>query len=99
MNELTCVNDPDNVLNGSPVTDCDKGDRGCCTIFRQEYVEEPGKLHVVCVGLHPFLISAIYDTGNPKCYKTAVKVQFHQINASSGIVLFIYLLHLRYFVV
>ncbi|XP_047481237.1 uncharacterized protein LOC125033617 [Penaeus chinensis] len=44
VNELTCVNDPDNVLNGSPVTDCDKGDRGCCTIFRQEYVEEPGKV-------------------------------------------------------
>ncbi|XP_071546987.1 uncharacterized protein [Panulirus ornatus] len=44
VNELTCLNDPDNVLNGSPTTDCQKGEHGCCTILRQEYLEEPGKI-------------------------------------------------------
>ncbi|XP_066968176.1 uncharacterized protein [Macrobrachium rosenbergii] len=37
--EMTCVNDPDNVPTGSPITDCKKE---CCTIFRQEYAESPG---------------------------------------------------------
>lgn len=42
VNDLTCLNDPDKVVNGSPLTDCKKGELGCCTITRQEYLEEPG---------------------------------------------------------
>ncbi|XP_068228259.1 uncharacterized protein [Palaemon carinicauda] len=39
-NDLTCLNNPDDVAVGSPITDCMFAD--CCTIFRQEYIEQPG---------------------------------------------------------
>ncbi|XP_064106050.1 uncharacterized protein LOC135215390 [Macrobrachium nipponense] len=39
--DMTCVDDPDNVPVGSPITNCDKD---CCTILRQEYIESPGSV-------------------------------------------------------
>ncbi|XP_042241508.1 uncharacterized protein LOC121879076 isoform X1 [Homarus americanus] len=44
MNDLTCVNNPSDVVNGSPITNCKQGDNMCCTILRQEYLEEKGKV-------------------------------------------------------
>ncbi|XP_045583751.1 uncharacterized protein [Procambarus clarkii] len=43
-NNLYCVNEPDNVANGSPITDCHTGEDICCTITRQEYLESPGQI-------------------------------------------------------
>ncbi|XP_069958123.1 uncharacterized protein [Cherax quadricarinatus] len=41
-NDMTCLSDPEHVVNGSPITDCKQGENICCTITRQEYLETPG---------------------------------------------------------